>query len=102
MVRYFIHKDNPEKFQYDFRDIEVYCGFDLSKYDTYTEKELDAIYKEITEVIDANTILEISDLFEYCRENNMEWLRLIRKNTIFFNAYVSSRRHKFKEWKNNL
>ena len=29
MIRYFIHKDNPEKFQYDWADITVYNGFDL-------------------------------------------------------------------------
>lgn len=98
LVRYFIHKDNPEKHQYKFSDIEVYNGFDVSKYDTYSEAELDSIFKEITEVVDANCIYEISDLWEYCRDNNPDWLRLLRKNTIFFNSYVSSRRHKFKEW----
>lgn len=102
LVRYFIHKDNPEKHQYNFRDIEVYCGFDLSKYDTYSEKELDQIFAEITQFIDENQIYEISDLNEYCYKNDLEWYRIIRKNTIYFSHHINSRRNKYKEWiKNN-
>lgn len=103
MIRYFIHKDNPEKFQYEFKDIQVFNGFDISRFDSYTESEIDHIIAEITLFIDTVPILEYSDLIAYCREPENEhfedWYRTVRKNTFFFNAYISSRRNKYKEWK---
>lgn len=103
MIRYFIHKDNPEKHQYDFRDIEIYNGFDLSKFDSYTESEIDEIISEITIFIDTVPIFEYSELLAYARDKDNghfeDWYRTIRKNTFFFNAYISSRRNQYKEWK---
>lgn len=101
MIRYFIHKDNPEKHQYNWADIIVYNGFDLSKYDTYTENELDHIIAEITKFIDDNQILEYSDLIASLRDSEsdlFDWYRIVRKNTIMFNAYITSRRNQYKEW----
>lgn len=105
MIRYFIHKDNPEKHQYNWEDIIVYNGFDLDKYDSYTESEIDYIIADITQFIDDNTITEYADLISITRdkENNHfdDWYRIIRKNTLFFNSYISSRRNQYKEWKKN-
>ena len=102
MVRYFIHKDNPEKHQYSFEDITVYNGFDISKYDSYTDSEIDQIISDITKFIDDNQITEYSDLIAFTRgtENDLyDWYKIIRKNTIFFCAYINSRRNQLKEWK---
>lgn len=103
MIRYFIHKDNPEKHQYDWADIRVFCGFDIEKYDSYTDSEIDSILAEITQFIDDKCIVEYADILAYARnkENNHydDWYRIIRKNTIFINAYITSRRNQYKEWK---
>lgn len=103
MIRYFIHMDNPEKFQYKWADITVYNGFDLSKYDSYTENEIDHLISEITIFIDDNNILEYADLVAFTRDPDYnhfdDWYRIIRKNTFFFNAYITSRRNQYKEWK---
>lgn len=103
MIRYFIHKDNPEKYQYDWSDIVLYNGFDLEKYDSYTDSEIDHIIAEVTQFIDDNLITEYSDLIAYTRaeENDHydDWYRIVRRNTLFFNTYISSRRNKYKEWK---
>ena len=96
MIRYFIHKDNPEKHQYKWSDIVVYNGFDLSKYDQYTQKEIDYIIADITRFIDKNQIYEYADLIALTRESDFEhfeeWYHIIRTNTIFFNKYITSRR----------
>lgn len=103
MIRYFIHKDNPDKFQYNWEDIEVYNGFDLDKYDSYTESEIDYIIADITQFIDDNHITEYADLISVTRDKEFnhfeDWYRIVRKNTLFFNAYISSRRNQEKEWK---
>ena len=102
MIRYFIHMDNPEKHQYKWNDIVVYNGFDLSKYDTYTECEIDHIVADITQFIDDNQILEYADLISLLRNPDSghfdDWYRIVRKNTIFFNSYVTSRRNQQKVW----
>ena len=101
MIRYFIHMDNPEKAQYKWSDIIVYNGLDLSKYDTYTESEMDHIFGEITAFIDDNAIMEYADLIAALRDPDgslFDWYRIVRKNTIFFNSYVSSRRNQYKQW----
>lgn len=102
MIRYFIHKDNPEKFQYNWEDITIYNGFDLGKYDSYTEQEIDYIIADITQFIDDNQILEYADLIALVRDKKLghfdDWYRIVRKNTIFFNSYVTSRRNQHKEW----
>lgn len=101
MVRYFIHMDNPEKHQYDWSDITVYNGFDISKYDAYTDSEIDSFISDITQFIDDNQIMEYSDLIAFTRGVDNEyyhWYKIIRKNTIFFCAYITSRRNKHKEW----
>lgn len=100
-VRYLIHKDHPDKEQFKWRDIELYNGFELSKYDTYTDKELDIIFSEISSFIDDNNIMEYSDLIGILRDPGgelFEWYRVVRKNTLFFNSYICSRRNKYKEW----
>lgn len=102
MMRYFIHKDNPEKHQYNWEDVTVYNGFDIEKYDSYTDSEIDYIISDITQFIDDNEIIEYSDLIAYTRgkDNDLyEWYKIIRKNTIFFCAYINSRRNQLKEWK---
>ena len=100
MIRYFIHKDNPEKHQYNWEDIVLYNGFDISKYDSYTENEIDHIIADITAFIDDNVVLEYADLIAYTRDPENEhfedWYRIIRKNTIFFNSYITSRRNQFR------
>lgn len=105
MIRYFIHKDNPEKHQYNWEDIIVYNGFDLDKYDSYTESEIDYIVADITAFIDDNQITEYADLIAITRNKEFahfeDWYRIIRKNTLFFNSYISSRRNQIKEWKKN-
>ena len=96
MIRYFIHKDNPEKHQYNWSEVSVYNGFDLEKYDSYTDSEIDHIIAEITQFIDDQTITEYADLIEYSRnpdnEHFEDWYRTIRKNTLFFYTIISSNR----------
>ena len=102
MVRYFIHKDNPEKHQYNWSDIVVFNGFDIDRYDSYTDSEMDSIISDITQFIDDSDIMEYADLIGFTRGVDNEyyhWYKVIRRNTIFFCAYINSRRNKAKEWK---
>lgn len=101
MIRYFIHKDNPEKYQYNWADITIYNGFDISKYDSYTQSEIDQICADITQYIDDNQIYEYADLIAITRSKSFhkseDWYHIVRTNTIFFSKYITSRRCTFQQ-----
>ena len=100
--QYMIHFNNPEKEQFKngFDDIEKFNGFNGDKYEKFSEKQLDAIFTDICNIIDDNNITEYSTLVnliinpEFDKQN---YIRIIRHNTIFFNTYISSRRNKLKK-----
>ena len=48
--RYLVHKDNPEKYQYDEYKISTLNGFDISNYLDLTNSQVVAILKEITQL----------------------------------------------------
>lgn len=91
MYRYLTHKDNPDKYQYDDNDIQKLNGFD---YDVYiSTSEILEIKKEILNIIDELDIIEYSMLVNYCRTVKTDWLEVVCNNTIFWNTYLTSRRH---------
>ena len=49
LIRYFSHRDNPEKAQYKLSDIEVRGGFDLEEYLKPTASECMAMQDEMVE-----------------------------------------------------
>ena len=96
--RYFTHKDNPEKFQYDEKDIQTINGFDISEYVKLTENEIDMIKRELQEFIECNNVIEYCDLMNYLlHEGLFEKHSVASRNTYFFDKYISSRRNKQKE-----
>lgn len=93
--RYLTHKDNPEKFQYDEADIISMNGFNISDYVEFTRSEILKLKSEIFNIVRLNDILEYCDLIDYLEKNErLELLDCASSNTILFNNYVTSRRHK--------
>lgn len=98
LYRYFIHIDDPQKEQYSagYDAIEKYNGFDGDKYEGYSEKQLDAVFKEIFNFIDDNDITEYFQLINYCKNDDLgisNCFRFVRKNSLLFNFYINSRRN---------
>lgn len=99
--RYFTHKDNPEKYQYDSTDIELFNGFDVT--DILNGFEVFQYLKEIQILIIENDILEYSDLLDYLLQNDfMELWNVASSHTLFLNTYITSKRHKLEKEKQNL
>lgn len=75
-ARYLCHLDNPEKHQYDIRDVKCLGGADYqSIINLVTDK-----YKAIREMIaycKSNGVYEFCDLFEYSAENREDWFRIL-------------------------
>lgn len=99
--RYFTHKDNPEKYQYNESGIELFNAFDVT--DVMNNFEVFQCMKEIQTVILENEILEYSDLMDFLIINDkMELWNVASSHTLFFNTYITSKRHKLKNEEVNI
>lgn len=95
MIRYFAHLDNPEKYQYDPKEIKGYGGFDIAKY-LQSATDIDELMREIETYIRQNYVTEYADLVDLSsdlHDEHPEWHKCITTHTIHFKAYVSSKRH---------
>lgn len=91
--RYFTHKDNPDKYQYDPTDIKLFNGFDVA--DVLNNFEVFKIMKEIQNLILENCILEYADLMDFLIQNDkIEMWNVACSHTTFFNSYITSKRNK--------
>lgn len=96
--RYLTHKDNPEKAQYSENDIQTLNGFDISDYIELTRSEVIAIKKHLQQIIREADITEYSDLIDLLADSEMSTeFDVATSNTLFFDRYITSRRHKKKE-----
>jgi hypothetical protein len=94
-IRYMVHKDNPEKFQYEWGQIVAYGGADLSSLCAPTATENYQIIKELRAFIRDNDIKEYCDLLDCVDKiGDDDWGKVASHNTILFNAYIKSRKHK--------
>lgn len=95
MVRYFVHVDNPEKYQYDKAGMVGFCGFNWEQYFEYEDIERRKALKEMRATISKYNFTEFSDFCDYCDQNKPEWSELLDKNCSYnISLYITSMRHK--------
>ena len=98
IYRYFTHKDNPEKYQYNEEEIRVANGFDIKEYNALTTSQVIFIMKEIQILIRNKNFYEYSQLMDYLLEQDtIDLYQIASTHTLFFDRYLSSRRNKKKE-----
>ena len=97
MARYFIHKDNPSKYQYDEKDIVCLSGADY--YDmTLTSKDRYEALAEIITYLKENKVMYYSDLLDYCLDSdNLRWFKVCSDNTVLLRGYCVSASTKKKD-----
>ena len=92
--RYFTHKDNPEKYQYNDSDIELFNGFDPC--DVMNNFEVFTCLKQIQNLIIEHEIHEYSHLMDYLLENDFQELwNVASSHTLFLNTYITSKRNRY-------
>lgn len=92
--RYFTHADNPEKYQYNAADIQLFNGFDVT--DVLNNFEVFQCLKTIQELISGNKIHEYSELMDYLLTNDLQELwNVACSHTLFLNTYITSKRNKY-------
>lgn len=96
MYRYFSHKDNPEKAQYNESDIRTINGFNIADLVELTKSEVNEIKTKVLQLVREMDIVEYSDLVDFLIDNEMlvEYDVAVN-NTFFFNSYITSRRNSF-------
>lgn len=104
-VRYFLHKDNPEKAQYMQEDMKAFNGFNIPKF-LLTEEEAENLdletLGEIYAFIEEQGITEFHEINTYARLNNAKWFKLINKCfTWAISTHLKSIRHDLKERRAN-
>ena len=95
--RYFTHKDNPEKYQYNAADISTLNGFNIMDFVDMTRSEVLKIKLDLQAFIRSSNITEYADLMDNLQDgSNMDWYDVASSNTFFFEKYITSRRNKAK------
>ena len=94
MYRYFSHKDNPEKYQYDEAEIRTVNGFNIADLVELTKSEVNEIKSNILKMIRQLDVREYSDLIDILVDNELlTEYDVAVSNTFFFNTYITSRRN---------
>lgn len=95
-ARYLCHLDNPDKYQYDEKELVALCGADYHGICNLVTDKYKAI-KEMIEYCSENNVYAYSDLLEYCMVNKFDWFRVLCDNgTIVIKEYLKSRTWKIK------
>lgn len=92
--RYFTHMDNPDKFQYDEKEIKTFNGFDISNYVALTKEEKYEAIKKIKKLIHERGIVEYIDLLDVVEVEDESLFKVVCDNTILVTAMLRSARHK--------
>lgn len=93
MYEYLTHKNNPEKAQYEETKIKTYGGFSYENTISYSETEIEQLKRGIINIINEQEIEEYKALYDYFNYNDLkECCSIISRNTIFFNAYLKSKK----------
>lgn len=91
---YLTHKNDKDKFQYNEDEIQLYNGFDIFELVQLSEKDKADLKIQVIRDIIINDFKEYSDIVNYYMTNNdYQLFNLVSNHTIFFNRYISSRRH---------
>lgn len=96
--RYFTHIDNPDKYQYDEKEILHLNGFSMRDFIELSKSEVIALKRDLQLIIKTNNIFEYADLLDFLLDNdlNTHW-EVASNNTFLFNTYITSLRNKLKQ-----
>lgn len=90
MLRYLVHKDNPEKAQYSIEDIKCLGGADYQKV-VETNADRQACLKEMQLFCKRYHVKSFQLFSDYCTEKRPEWYNILTNhNTLFLKEYIKS------------
>ena len=107
LVRYLIHMDNPEKYQYKRDEIVCHCGAEIDEYFALSSSSRRAVLRERMEFILDSKIESFASFLRYCLSTGQdEWFDIAaNNNTLVIKAAIDSiyqENHPKEEKKNYL
>lgn len=97
MYDYFIHKNNPEKHQYEDGDRIQINGFNIFNYAAITTEEDVLLKKQIFQYIVENDINEYFRLVMKLQHEDLIAFDYVTKHTLLFDRFICSRRNFFNQ-----
>lgn len=90
MLRYLVHKDNPEKAPYSVDDIRCLGGADYQKV-VETNADRQALLKDMQLFCRRYHVKSFQLFSDYCTEKRPEWYNILTNhNTLFLKEYIKS------------
>lgn len=95
-IRYMIHLDNPDKYQYDQAGIVAHGGYDIADAFKPSASERYTIIRDMCAFVRANDICEFQDLVDYAMEQHFDdWFPLLCDSCAYVvGQYIKSQRHR--------
>lgn len=92
LVRYLIHMDNPEKYQYKREEIVCHSGAEIDDYFALSSSSRRAVLWEIIDFIQDSRVENFSDFIAFClATENREWFDIaMNHNTLAINKVIDS------------
>lgn len=91
LVRYMIHLDNPEKYQYSMDEIIAHNGADVAEYFKLTATNKLTVMKDMITFIYDNKIDNYADFLMICIEHSDDWFDVaINSNTLALNKMIDA------------
>lgn len=96
VVRYMLHEDNPEKYQYEKSELDAINGADIATLLKPTASDRYALIGEMMEFVSENDIVELKELIDYSLQERFEdWFPLLCDNSAYIvGEYIKSNRHR--------
>jgi hypothetical protein len=88
MIRYLIHMDNPEKYQYSSSEIRAHGGADIDQYLQVLAGSQREMLKEIVRFIQEEHITSVQDLAMAYIDRDAYFDIITNKNTLFLREVV--------------
>lgn len=101
LVRYMIHMDNPEKFQYSADEIIPHNGAEVAPYFEMTKTNKMVALKEIMTYIYDNRVVNYADFLMVCIQHSDDWFDIATNhNTLAINKMIDAvwQKCKYEGW----
>lgn len=86
---YHIHKNNPQKFQYNDEDRILLNGFNINDYITLSEEDEVSFHKQIYHLIYDNHIISLTQLCSLLlNSEESKYFSLVMKNSYFYSKII--------------
>lgn len=90
MARYLCHMDDPDKAQYEKKDVISLCGADYQSMIDNPENDMKTLL-DICMFCEENNIISYAQLVEFVMYEKKEWWETVVRKSQFLHAYLKSK-----------